>query len=207
MKKLLLVAALFLPTWANTITMDFTVNMQWRYDLSTNAFDPTFRPFTMNIQAVVDDAYVGVVLSTPTSTRIAFAHVAVTSPLSSLFNLGVDPSTLTSRSSLVTLQDENGMFQATWTMLSEVVSNGSGSSLSRTLEFNNDPRLANFSTFASSDLDAFMLAQVGDQWDYREDSGFAGVGFQNFGVATLTSVNIGLVPEPSYGGAVLAMRW
>jgi len=56
---------------------EFTVNMQWRFDLSTSTSDPTFQPFSMNIQAVVNDSYLGVVLAIPTAIRIAFADVAI----------------------------------------------------------------------------------------------------------------------------------
>jgi hypothetical protein len=210
MKTFCLLLAILPPTWADAITMDFTGNMQWRYDLSTSASDPTFQPFSMNIQAVVDDTCLGVVLATPTATRIAFGGVSITSPLSTLVNLGVDVSNLPYSSTDVLVQDQSGSAQATWTTLADQqfsTSGGGNPSVSRTLEFNNDPRITNFLTFGSADLDSFLLSHLGDQWDYREDSLFPRGGFQNYGIATLTDVTISpsAVPEPSYAIGVATM--
>lgn len=197
---LLLLAAV--PTWGGTITMDFSVSMDWRYDLATNAMDPTFHPLTMNVRAVVDDQRTGSIFFPPETTRILFGGVSVTSPLSGLVNMGYDVSTLTTRYSSVTVQDTfiTPTNQGTWTSLYEQYSNNAVH-LGRNLQFTNDPRLNDPTGFGSTELRSLLASQLGRQYGYREDITFPGGGFQHHGTATLTNISFdaATVPEPSTG--------
>lgn len=193
------------PTWGGTITMDFSVNMDWRYDLATNAMDPTFQPLAMNVQAIIDDERTGSIFFPPETTRILFGDVSITSPLSGLVNMGYDVSTLTTQYSNVNVQDTfiTDTNQGTWTVLDEKFV-GNDAILERDLQFTDDPRLTDPANFGSADLRSLLASHLGKQYQYREDIVFPGGGFQHHGVATVTNITFdSIVPEPPTGFMML----
>jgi hypothetical protein len=182
---------------ADTIALDFSVNMLWRYDLFTNAFDPNFQPFPMNIVATVDDQLTGRIFFPPDTTRILFGAVTIDSALSTLVDMGYDLSLFNSTYSQATVQDTfiSPSNQGTWTDLYDSSFN-SDAIYSKDLQFTADPRLTDPNNFGSADFDALLQSDVGKQYGYREDIVFPGGGYQNYGVATLNRVTISSVPEP-----------
>jgi hypothetical protein len=181
--------------------MNFSVYMDWRYDLGAGTDDPSFSPFTMGVQAVIDDQRTGV-LPIGASTRILFSGVQITSPLSTLVNFGYDISTLDTRYTGVNVQDTyiTPSNQGTWTSLYEEFT-GNGASLGRSLQYVNDPRLSDPVNFGSAELFALLSSHLNKQYGYREDVVFEGGGYQHHGIATLTDVTFtdSFVPEPAYG--------
>jgi hypothetical protein len=95
--------------------------MDWRCNLTTNDFDPSFHPLTMNVRAIIDDRRNGPIENISGSIRIPFKGVRISSPLSGLVEMGYDLSSLTDRSSSVTVQDTfiTPSNQGTWTNLLE----------------------------------------------------------------------------------------
>lgn len=191
-----------------TITLDFDVSMDWRYDLGASAMDPSFQPLAMNVRAILDDQRMGSIFFPPDTTRIIFGEVQINSPLSSLVDMGLNLATLNTKYSSVSVQDTfiSPSNQGTWTSFYEEFSN-SGANLGRSLQFSHDPRLPNPSLFGSAELLVLLVSHLGDQYGYREDITFPGGGYQHHGVATLTKVSYtggAEVPEPSSYGLIVA---
>jgi hypothetical protein len=205
-KRLLLFCLTMFPVWGSTITLDFRVEMDWRYDLAASSFDSAFVPFTMNVRAVVDDRRIGSISFPPDTTRILFDGVQITSPLSGLMDMGYDVSLLSERSSTVSVQDTfiTEVNQGTWTNLYEQFS-ANGVTLGRNLQFTNDSRLSDPANFNTPDLRSLLASHLGKQYTYREDITFPGGGYQHHGLATLTNVSFAdtTVPEPSSGWLVM----
>lgn len=208
---LLLTLATISPVWGGLITMDFLVEMTWRYDLGTNATDPAFHPVTVGVQAVIDDQ-VKSRQSSAGATRISFDDVQITSTLPSVVNMGYDLSTLQYRYSDAWVQDNSSPSPATWTNFYDQIA-ANGANYNRNLGFTNDPALSDPANFGSADLRTLLASQIGKNYSYTENITFDGGGYYHSGSAKLLKVAFdspgqpatSAVPEPStYGSVAIA---
>jgi hypothetical protein len=210
MTRFLLLLLLLLPTLGlgATISLEFSVHMDWRFDLSTGAMDPSFHPVDFDIEAIVDDHITEIKTLPPDTTRILFGEVMINSPLSSILSMGLDTTNLRNRFSSANVQDTfvSPTNQGTWITLSEDYW-GTDGSYAKWLQFNNLSRLSDPLNFSYQDFYNLLSSTVGQQYGYREDTGFLGGGFQNHGLATLNNISrtISAVPEPASGLLVIIL--
>lgn len=198
--KLLMLVLSAVPAWSGTVTMDFTVDMRFRYDLLANNFDTTFTPFAMQMRVAFSDQYTGTIELPPQSTQVQFGFgtLLINSPLSQTVDMGYDLSTLPVRFAGVTVQDTfvTEANQGTWTNLAEIFGSNEIVYL-KTLQYTNDPRLSDPSTFRTPELHTLLASHVGESFDYREDIYFPNnSGYAHYGVARLDGVAFSDVPEP-----------
>ena len=205
---LALSAFLVPPLCANTIDLTFTVQVGQRLDYSTWQTD-AISPFSMLVSIRLSDIVTGQMAFSPTVLRTMFGPVQIVSPLSSIVSLGFDPATMATP-----IDQASGAFVQTGCTNSCVITFGQNATYSLgnqeywsygvNLEFLDPLLFPPVTSFGSTDLLALLNSEesrgVGfgflEGAQYTVNSQLIG-GYRYGGVATLESVAVSSVPEPS----------
>jgi len=176
---------------ASSITLEFSVHVDWRFDLSANMVDESFVPLDITIQSVVDDKFRSRAMFSPDITRINFGGAQITSPLSSMVDFGYDVGVIPRSNTSASVQSSAGGNQ-TITTLSETFVNNDAEYFKQ-LQYTFDPALSDPIHFGTSNLYQHFVDHIGEIYAYDENINLGSGGYLHRGQATLTRVikNVG----------------